>query len=324
MYKLNLITCLIYFTINVIHAQELQIQPHSLKPHKEFGKLPFDGKRALQFIKEYTQFGHRYYGAKKRPQVIQKMKNQLQQTGVNVQLQALEALEPVSHKKYTLHNIIARLHPQREKRIILGTHWDTRLWAEEDQKEALRNQPITGANDGTSGLAVIFELALQLQKDPLKNIGIDLILFDGEEFGRPGSQNYCKGSEYFMKNIQSFYPNKNPIAVFIIDMVGRIGTQFKPERSSFTHARSLTQLVWREASHLQLPTFKTNAMGPWIVDDHTPFQKAKIPSILLIDYQDKHWHTHQDVLQYCSADSLTQVGRVLWASFKRLDKYAER
>ena len=305
-------------------TQSLQVHTHALTPHPQFGTLPFDGQRAFQFLQKYTQLGHRYYGAPQRDIIIQKMTEELRNAGCQVQQQSLAAVEPVSQKKYTLHNIIGRLHPERQKRIILGTHWDTRLWAEEDQDPQRRNQPITGANDGTSGLAVIFELALQLQQDPLQNLGIDFVLFDGEEFGRPQSNNYCQGSRYFVKHLQKFYPHKNPQAVFIIDMVGRMNTHFAPERSSFTYARSLTQLMWREADRMQLPAFKAKTMGPWITDDHSPFQKQKIPALLLIDYNDKHWHTHQDTLPYCSADSLTQVGRALWASFKKLDHYAKR
>lgn len=308
----------------VVTEDNLKVDPQSTRMHPQFGALPFNGARAFAFIKKYVELGHRYYGATQRDIVIQSMSQELMNAHCQVSTQSLEVQESVSQKKYTLYNIIGRMHPEREKRIILGSHWDTRLWAEEDSHQDLRNNPINGANDGTSGLAVIFELALQLQKDPLQNIGIDFILFDGEEFGRPGSQNYCQGSEYFAKHLEKFYPKKNPMAVFIIDMVGRIGTQFAPEKSSFMRSRSLTQVLWREADRLKLPAFKVKNMGPWIIDDHSPFQKKNIPALLLIDYNDRHWHTHQDTLHYCSADSLTQVGRALWASFKRLDQNAKR
>ena len=48
-----------------------------------------------------------------------------------------------------------------------------------------------------------------------------------------------------------------------------------------------------------------------VFDDHIPFQRGGIPAVDLIDLDDPHWHTVNDVPANCDAASLGQVGRVL-------------
>jgi glutaminyl-peptide cyclotransferase len=294
-----------------------------LKAHPKFGALPFDGPRAFADLKRYVERGHRYYGAPERAQVIQSLINDLSRAGASVTTQTFEVVESRSKLKYSLTNIIGRVHPERPIRILLGSHWDTRLWAEEDADPTQRERPIQGANDGTSGIAVLLELARQLTADPLQEIGIDLVFFDGEEFGRPQSDDYCKGSRHFADRLSLYYQTP-PIAVIIIDMVGERGLNLPIERSSWRHARPLVRHIWAEAKLLNASAFSTFKFGPWIIDDHTPFQKRGIPSILLIDYQYPQWHTHQDTLDRCDAESLAQVGRVLEASLRRFDLQHQR
>jgi len=67
-------------------------------------------------------------------------------------------------------------------------------------------KPIDGANDGASGVGVLLEIARQLQlKRP--DIGVDIILFDVEDYGAPqdseasySGEFWCLGSQYWAKN----------------------------------------------------------------------------------------------------------------------------
>jgi len=288
----------------------------------------FSGARAFEVLRRYVELGHRYYGAPRRPELIQTLRAELSSTRVLGSktpiisaVDHFKATDRPSGVSYELANIIVRLHPERPQRVLIGTHWDTRLWAEEDADPARRQEPITGANDGTSGLAVIFELARLAQRSPLKGLGLDFVLFDGEEFGRPRSDDYCQGSKRFASHLGRWYSEEagRPLAVIILDMVGDRELSLPPERSSLTKARPLTQALYAVARARGASAFTTERVGPWIVDDHSPFQALGIPSILLIDYDYAPWHTHQDSLERCSAESLEQVGGVVWETLKRLD-----
>ena len=153
-----------------------------LSPEARRDQELFDGHRALRELYRLVRRGNRYYGAPRREEVIQLFESRLRAYGAETVRQRFEAEERQSGVRYTLTNIIGRITPSRPQRIVLGTHWDTRLWAEEEPDPARRAEPIPGANDGTSGIVVLFELARVLKRAPLRHIGVDIALFDGEEF----------------------------------------------------------------------------------------------------------------------------------------------
>jgi glutaminyl-peptide cyclotransferase len=307
--------CMIHLCLILIlstHFAFAQTQPIPIS------QPAFSATSAFDYLKKYVAFGNRYYLAPKREQAIQMIQEDLKKLGIESTLQKFDQLEKTTKITYPLTNIIARLEPKRQHRIILATHWDTRLWAEEDSNPQKQNQPIVGANDGTSGIAVLLEIANLLKQQPLANIGVDLIFFDGEEFGKPGSDDYCAGSRYFAKKLNEFY-QYYPLAVIVLDMVGDKELHLPMERSSYTKAKELSQLVWHEAKKLNKSSFVYDQLGPWITDDHSPFQELGIQSILLIDYDYPHWHTQQDTLDRCSPESLKDTGDVLFQSIRTLD-----
>ena len=86
-----------------------------------------------------------------------------------------------------LKNIIASFNPEKKNRIALFAHWDSRHIADHDTIN--QNNPILGANDGGSGVGVLIELARQFNiKEP--EIGVDIILFDAEDYGQPENSGY--------------------------------------------------------------------------------------------------------------------------------------
>lgn len=276
----------------------------------------FSGDNAYARLKTLVEQGHRYYAAPHRPTQIQTMKQTLSSYGWNVHSQSFDVLEPTSNKEYTLTNIIAIDPKSAKKRFILGTHWDTRLWAEEDTNPFSRNKPITGANDGSSGVALLLELAETIQKYPLQNIALDIIFFDGEEFGRPHKGGYCKGSEYFVAHMNDVYPYK-PTGVVVLDMIADMDLKLEKEAYSVTHSPRL----WKQVQqHLQVQDIPFSDQRRSIRDDQHPFLQKDIPAILLIDLSYPYWHTHQDTINKCSPQSLHKMGNALVSWLHAQDK----
>ena len=276
----------------------------------------FSGDNAYTRLKTLVEQGHRYYAAPHRPAQIQTMNKTLSSYGWNVHSQSFDVLEPTSNKEYTLTNIIAIDPKPAKKRFILGTHWDTRLWAEEDANPFSRNKPITGANDGSSGVALLLELAETIQKYPLQNIALDIIFFDGEEFGRPHKGGYCKGSEYFVAHMNDVYPYK-PTGVVVLDMIADADLKLEKEAYSVAHSPQL----WKQVQqHLQAQGIPSSAQRRSIRDDQHPFLQKDIPAILLIDLSYPYWHTHQDTIDKCSPQSLHKMGNALVSWLYAQDK----
>ena len=111
-----------------------------------------------------------------------------------------------------------------ENRMMFMAHWDTREIADMDKNPENREKPILGANDGGSGVGVLLECARQFnKKEP--TIGIDIILFDAEDYGQPEDSEYpimkdswCLGSQYWSNNLHK--PNYYAKYGVLLDMVG--------------------------------------------------------------------------------------------------------
>jgi len=209
-------------------------------------------------------------------------------------------------KSYTLYNIVASFG-QQGRRILLAAHWDTRPWADRDPNPKNRNRPIIGANDGASGVAVLLEIAHHLKAQP-PQVGVDIVLFDGEDSGREGHDDeFLQGSRYFAAHKS---PDYVPEFGIVVDMVGDRELTLYIEQNSFRYARQVVDRVWRKAEELGITEFIRDARYQ-VVDDHLPLLEVGIPCIDVIDFEYPYWHTLEDTPDKCSPESLEKVGQVL-------------
>jgi hypothetical protein len=211
-----------------------------------------------------------------------------------------------------LTNIVASFRPKDPARILLCAHWDTRPRAEQDETRGRRNDPIPGANDGASGVAVLVEVAGLLKNVP-PSIGVDIVLFDGEDYGKEGDHaSYLLGSRYFAEHKGGDYIPRFGI---LLDMVGDKFLELPKERYSLRYAPDVVAMVWKTAASLGVQQFHDET-GEEIMDDHLPLNEAGIQTIDIIDFNypdptNRYWHTHQDTPEHCSAESLEAVGSVI-------------
>lgn len=282
------------------------------------GPVGFDDARAFADLEAMVRRGQRWYGAPGREAALGALATALEAPGVTQSRQLVEVRHPDSGLPLTLVNLVTRHHPDRGARVLVGTHWDTRLWAEEDPDPARRTQPIPGANDGSSGVALVIELGRVLAQAPLARLGVDLVLFDGEEFGRPGSDDYCQGSRAFAADLARYYPARPPEAAIVLDMVADRELGIPREALSVRHAPALVARIWDTAARLGVAEFEAGT-GGGIYDDHAPLLQRGIPAALLIDYKYPPWHTHGDDLGRVDAANLGKVGRVVLEALRSLD-----
>ncbi len=275
-------------------------------------KVQFNGNSAFNWLEKQCEFGPRNPGSTGYYDCKEFLLQNLEEFSDTVFTQNFKYTELRENNTYDLSNIIAAFNVNSEKHILIGAHWDTRPWADQDLTPSNRSAPILGANDGASGVAVLIELAKMFMSNP-PPINITLVLFDGEDMGIEGIPNsYAKGSQYFAKNL----PIQKPDFGIIIDLIGDRILEIPIERHSYRVAPNLVNELWSLAEKLKLPAFQ-NRLGFDIYDDHIPlWEFAGIPAIDLIDinYPNQrinYWHTLNDVPQNCSPESLEQVGRLL-------------
>jgi len=271
----------------------------------------FSGERAFSYLTAQTAFGPRNPNSTGHDACLAYITGALRAAADDVRLQEF------THTGYEgqtlrLTNVIARFRPNDATRVLLCAHWDTRPRAEQDENKSRRNDPILGANDGASGVAVLMEVAGLLKQIP-PSVGVDIVLFDGEDYGKEGDHaSYLLGSRFFAAQKD---PGYLPRFGILLDMVGDKFLDLPKEQYSVRFAPEVVDMVWKTAASLGVGQFH-DEQGEEIMDDHLPLNEAGIQTIDIIDFNypdtsNRYWHTHQDTPEHCSAGSLEAVGSVI-------------
>ena len=274
------------------------------------GRAQFDGQRAFFYLEKQVAFGPRNPGSNGHVQGLLFLQKELSKFADQVALQPFDYQDLHGKKLLKLTNVIARFKPQASVRIFLAAHWDTRPTADNDHLNN-RQIPIPGANDGASGVAVLLEIARQLKMKP-PAVGVDLIFFDGEDYGREGHlEEYFLGSRYFAKNAGSYRPRYG----ILLDMIGDANLTIPREPNSVAALPQIVDRIWQLAHSLGYYEFE-DRLGLPISDDHIILMQYGIPCIDIIDFEypdahNRYWHTLQDTPDKCSDYSLQVVGDVM-------------
>lgn len=275
------------------------------------GQGKFDPARAFSYLVKQARFGPRDPGSVGHDRCLKFLREELGNCADVVLPQTFSYSVP-KWKTVQLTNLLASFNVRATNRLCISAHWDTRPWADQDPDKKNWTKPIIGANDGASGVAVILELARQLKQFP-PPVGVDVVLFDGEDLGTTGVGNsYSAGAQHFAKNRP---PGFSPRFGINIDMVGDRNLDIEREQNSERLAPDIQNLVFSMARRLMLPGF-VDSPGHEITDDHMPLNDAGIPTINLIDFRypdasNKYWHTMADTPDKCSPESLGAVGTLL-------------
>ncbi|MBE0645228.1 MAG: M28 family peptidase [Bacteroidetes bacterium] len=277
----------------------------------------FSGPRSFSLLEQQVAFGPRVPNTEAHARCLEFFIRFFDSLHVTPELQRFE-ITGYKGEKLALTNVIARLQPSARQRILLAAHWDSRPFAdmEKDPDRSLR--PIPGANDGASGVAVLLHLAEILQASP-PGIGVDIVLFDGEDYGRDGDESmFCLGAKYFSASLK---PNHGTLFGILLDLVGDRDAVFPKEKLSGQYAGDIQNMIWREAARLGLSRFSMETHSS-ILDDHVSLNTvAGIKTVDIIDAalvgHDKssprrqYWHTLGDTPEQCSPEPLGDVGRLL-------------
>jgi glutaminyl-peptide cyclotransferase len=272
----------------------------------------FDSSSAFRYLLKQTSFGPRVPGSPEHDKCLSYFQQELSRLAEAVNLQ------PFTHTGYDgtlipMTNVIASFNLKATTRILLLAHWDSRPRADQDPDPKKHIQPISGANDGASGVAVLLEIANQLKKHPCP-VGVDILLTDGEDYGKEGDlTNYFLGARHFAQNLPAGY---RPAFGILLDMVGDRQLSLLKEPYSVQYAPDIVRLVWNTAKQLNVFQFEDQVRAYNVQDDHLPLNEAGIKTIDIIDFgypdeSNRYWHTTSDTPDKCSAESLGAVGSVL-------------
>jgi glutaminyl-peptide cyclotransferase len=254
----------------------------------------FDGSLAYTQVLRQMDFGPRITGTDGNYAAGNYIVQQLHQLGWQADFQ------PFDYKGVHARNIIARANEGKGPVIILGAHYDTRRRADRDPEHL--DQPVPGADDGASGVAVLLELARSLDLTHVHN-EVWLAFFDAEDDGELDGWNWIVGSTYMAQHLAV-----KPQAMILVDMVGDADQNIYMDSNSDPQ---LSARIWSVAAQLGYVNNFIPVPRYAMLDDHTPFAQQGIPAVDIIDFDYRYWHTVADTADKLSPASLEHVGRTL-------------
>lgn len=275
----------------------------------------FNADSAYTYLAKQVEFGPRVPNTSAHVKTGDWLVAELKRHGANVTEQKAQ-LKAFDGTILNARNIFAQINPDAKERVLLLAHWDSRPWADQDPDPQKRTQPVDGANDGASGVAVLLEIARQLSLTPVEK-GVDILFVDAEDWGEDGNDDsWALGTQYFVNN----FPVKgyNPRYAILLDMVGGEGATFCREYFSEQSAPNVSEDLWQIAAKLGYNDMFLNRMGTAVLDDHVQLIKAGIPAVDIIEYHidgnsgfNPRWHTTADNLSGISKRTLEAVGKVI-------------
>ena len=287
----------------------------------------FDADSAFYFVAKQLSFGPRVPGTRAHAECAKWLEQAISAYADEVIVQPFSARVWNGETRHG-KNIIASFYPEKQFRILLGAHWDSRPNADHDPDPANWRKPVPGANDGASGVGALLEIARQLSIHR-PNIGIDIVFFDLEDYGTPewadnaafrrDPETWALGAQHWSRNPHKFNYRAN--YGILLDMVGAANPRFGREGISMFFAPDIVNRVWKTARELGFGHVFVNDQVGEILDDHYFVNTiARIPMINIIHYDPKtetrffpQWHTIHDDLDIIDKNTLHMVGQVVLA-----------
>ncbi len=298
-------------------------QPEVIQPEiKRIAAPDFNSDSAYAFIKVQADMGPREPGSKAHEKAVTYFENKFAAYGATVFVQKA-TVTTFDQKKWLSKNIIASFNSEQTTRVMLCAHWDSRPFCDEDSNKANAKKACPGVNDGASGTGILIEIARALAKQK-PNIGIDIMLWDMEDYGQ-GRVEYTGegmeddwglGSQYWSKN-----PHKQGYTArfgILLDLVGTKKAEFSHEKVSMFYAAAFVNKIWNDAYLLGYGNYFTQKEIDPITDDHVYVNKfANIPCVDIIGYdlEKKRFfpehHTLADDLKIIDKNTLKAVGQTV-------------
>lgn len=270
----------------------------------------FDSSKAWEHLRQQVAIGPRPSGSPGNVKNREYITKTLAAIGLKTVEQAWTATTPIGPIKMV--NLIATIPGQRPDRIILASHFDTKLF---------REFRFVGASDGASSTAALLELARVIKARPRLPFTIELLFLDGEEAtGEWLGTDNTYGSRHYVEVATKAGTLKSIRALVLLDMIGDRNLNIRRESNSTPW---LTDIVWNVARRLgHQASFINESMA--VEDDHLPFLKAGVPAIDIIDLDYPAWHTAQDTIDAVSARSLQIVGDVVVAALPEIEAHLQK
>ncbi len=255
----------------------------------------FDELRTFAWIRLQLRYGQRPAGSPQLRRLAEVLRRALR-----------GRFEPVEGHP-GLRNIVGTL-PGRRPAIVVGAHYDSEY----------HPKGFVGANDSAAGTAAVLELYGSLRRAgtgsrPPREVRF--VLFDGEEEG-PGCPN-ARFATCALRGSRAYVAahRREVGQMILLDYIANKGVRLPREGSS---SPALWARVRAAANEVGVGAVFPPTDQVTIYDDHTPFLRAGIPAVDLIDFSYRYADGLQDTIDKLSVASLDAVGETVFALVSEL------
>ena len=253
----------------------------------------FDAPRAFALIRRELSYGQRPAGSAQLRRLAEVLRRALPDGH----------FEPVKGHP-GLRNVVGTI-PGRAPAIVVGAHYDSEY----------HPKGFVGANDSAAGTAAVVELAHDLQRAGTSGREVRFVLFDGEEEG-PGCSN-ARFATCALRGSRAYVAahRREVGQMVLLDYIANKGVRLPREGSS---TPALWARVRAAANEVGVGAVFPPSDQVTIYDDHTPFLRAGIPAVDLIDFSYRYADGLQDTIDKLSLASLDAVGETVFALVSEL------
>jgi Zn-dependent M28 family amino/carboxypeptidase len=269
----------------------------------------FDGKRALDYTRQFVAVGPRWIGSPGHAKAEAFLKTQFRRD----QLEEDTFTTNTPAGPMEMHNFIVRFPGKKDGVIVLASHYETNY--------PLRDIHYIGANDGGSTTGLLIEMANYLRGKTLDGYSVWLLFTDGEEAIKSWTDaDSVYGSKHLAEKWQADGTLKRIKAFILADMLGDRDLDIQRDLNSTPW---LEDLIYQAATEYgwQSYFFENRTSDE---DDHLPFVHRGVPCADLIDldygYNNAYWHTAADTMDKLSAKSLTIAGDTILETIRLLNQ----
>jgi hypothetical protein len=253
----------------------------------------FDAPRAFALIRRQLGFGQRPAGSA----ALRRLAPVLRDALPNGRFETLPG-----HPR--LRNIVGTI-PGRAPAIVVGAHYDSEY----------HPRGFVGANDSAAGTAAVIELARDLERAAGTGREVRFVLFDGEEEG-PGCST-ARFATCALRGSRAYVAaHRTEVGqMILLDYIANKGVRLPHEGSS---TPALWARVRAAADEVGVGAVFPPTDQVTIFDDHTPFLRAGIPAVDLIDFSYRYADGLKDTIDKLSVASLDAVGETVFALVSEL------
>ena len=253
----------------------------------------FDAPRAFALVRRQLTYGQRPAGSAALRRLAEVLRGALP----NGRFEAVKG-----HPG--LRNVVGTI-PGRAPAIVVGAHYDSEY----------HPKGFVGANDSAAGTAAVVELARALGEAQGSGREVRFVLFDGEEEG-PGCPN-ARFAQCALRGSRAYVAahRREVGAMVLLDYIANKGVRLPREGSS---DRALWGRVRAAAQRVGVASVFPPRDQVTIYDDHTPFLRAGIPAVDLIDFSYRYADGLEDTIDMLSVASLDAVGETVYALVSEL------